>query len=95
MTAQICETCKWNGAKCYCAPNSTCAGYEPKVEGINMMQVLFGYPLPNNGDRYDLSKEELVELLQKAYDNGYEAAKNCYDYKTTFGGDVDAESVDS
>lgn len=35
-----------------------------------MVQVLFDYPLPNNGDRYDLSKEELVELLQKAYDNG-------------------------
>lgn len=35
-----------------------------------MMQALFEYPLPNNGDRYDLSKEELVELLQKAYNNG-------------------------
>ena len=35
-----------------------------------MVQTLFDYPLPNNGDRYDLSKEELIELLQKAYDNG-------------------------
>lgn len=35
-----------------------------------MMQVLFDFPLPNNGDRYDLSEEELVELLQKAYENG-------------------------
>lgn len=35
-----------------------------------MIQELFDYPLPNNGDRYDLSKEELVELLRKAYDNG-------------------------
>ena len=35
-----------------------------------MIQTLFDYPLPNNGDRYDLSKEELVELLQKAYENG-------------------------
>ena len=35
-----------------------------------MIQVLFEFPLPNNGDRYDLSKEELVELLQKAYENG-------------------------
>lgn len=35
-----------------------------------MIQTLFDYPLPNNGERYDLSKEELVELLQKAYENG-------------------------
>ena len=35
-----------------------------------MIQALFDYPLPNNGNRYDLSKEELVELLQKAYENG-------------------------
>ena len=35
-----------------------------------MTQKLFDYPLPNNGDRYDLSQEELVELLRKAYNNG-------------------------
>jgi hypothetical protein len=35
-----------------------------------MIQTLFDFPLPNNGDRYDLSKEELLELLQKAYENG-------------------------
>lgn len=35
-----------------------------------MIQALFEFPLPNNGDRYDLSEEELVELLQKAYENG-------------------------
>lgn len=35
-----------------------------------MMQALFDFPLPNNGDRYDLSQEELVELLQKAYEKG-------------------------
>ena len=51
-----------------------------------MMQALFDYPLPNNGDRYDLSKEELVELLQKAYENGYKAAESCYNYKTTWSG---------
>lgn len=28
MTTQICETCKKKGARCYCAPNSTCEGYE-------------------------------------------------------------------
>jgi transcription elongation factor Elf1 len=29
MTAQICKTCKHKGNRCYCAPNSTCGGYEP------------------------------------------------------------------
>lgn len=33
--AQICETCKWKGARCYCAPNSTCEGYEPEISYIN------------------------------------------------------------
>lgn len=35
-----------------------------------MMSILFSYPLPNNGNRYDLSQEELIELLQKVYDSG-------------------------
>lgn len=46
-----------------------------------MIQKLFDYPLPNNGDRYDLSKEELVELLQKAYDNGRQSNQ---EYSTYF-----------
>ena len=29
MAAQICESCKHRGKRCYCAPNSTCGGYEP------------------------------------------------------------------
>lgn len=28
MAAQICETCKKKGNRCYCAPNSTCEAYE-------------------------------------------------------------------
>lgn len=28
MAAQICETCKNKGKRCYCAPNSTCSDYE-------------------------------------------------------------------
>ena len=28
MSAQICETCRHKGKRCYCAPNSTCSGYE-------------------------------------------------------------------
>lgn len=67
MAAQICETCRHKDKRCYCAPNSTCEGYEPE---FGMMQAKFYYPLPNNGDRYDLSTEELIELLQKAYESG-------------------------
>ncbi len=31
MAAQICETCKKKGGRCYCAPNSTCKGYEKRI----------------------------------------------------------------
>ena len=37
-----------------------------------MIQTLYDFPLPNNGDRYDLSQEELDALLYKAYMNGYQ-----------------------
>ena len=40
-----------------------------------MFTVRFEYPLPNNGDRYDLSQDELRELLDKAYNNGFLAGK--------------------
>lgn len=30
MAAQICETCKNKGCRCYCPPNSTCGAYEPE-----------------------------------------------------------------
>jgi hypothetical protein len=36
-----------------------------------MFFVRYSLPLPNNGDRYDLSEKELVELLDAAYDRGY------------------------
>ena len=43
MAAQICETCKWKDARCYCAPNSTCEGYEPEArtwfEKIKLMNI--------------------------------------------------------
>ena len=48
-----------------------------------MIMELFSYPNPNNKDRYDLSEEELVALLQKAYDNGYQHAKEIYDKSNT------------
>ena len=39
----------------------------------------YSFPLPNNGDRYDLSKNELVELLDNAYNCGFEHARDAYD----------------
>ena len=40
-----------------------------------MIQTLYDFPLPNNGDRYDLSQEELDALLYKAYMNGFQWGK--------------------
>ena len=43
MAAQICETCKKKGARCYCAPNSTCSAYEERkmtrFEKIKLMDI--------------------------------------------------------
>ena len=43
MATQICETCKYKDGKCYCAPNSTCEGYEKRTmtrfEKIKLMDV--------------------------------------------------------
>ena len=44
-----------------------------------MLRILYEYPLPNKRGRYSLSEKELRELLQKAYDNGFEHARNIYD----------------
>ena len=40
-----------------------------------MMITTYEFPLPNNGERYDLSQEELVDLLDKAYRKGFEEGK--------------------
>ena len=37
-----------------------------------MIMELYKMPLPNNGERYDLSTEELNDLLYQAYKNGYD-----------------------
>ena len=43
MAAQICETCRHKDKECYCAPNSTCEGYEKRTmtrfEQIKLMDV--------------------------------------------------------
>ena len=40
-----------------------------------MVMTLYDFPNPNNGDRYDLSQEELDALLYKAYMNGFKRGK--------------------
>lgn len=52
----------------------------------------YNYPLPNNGDRYDFSQEELRKLLDSVYERGYthgvestivpETITACYDNLT-------------
>ena len=37
-----------------------------------MTTFLYSLPLPNNGDRYDLSSEELNKIVYEAYQKGYE-----------------------
>jgi len=44
-----------------------------------MIQVLYDFPLPNNGERYDLSQEELHEILEHVYNCGFENARNRWD----------------
>ena len=44
-----------------------------------MVQAIYDFPLPNNGERYDLSQEELVEILNHVYECGFENARNIYD----------------
>lgn len=44
-----------------------------------MVQSKYDFPLPNNGERYDLSQDELVKILDHVYDCGFENARNAYD----------------
>lgn len=45
------------------------------------MKVKYTIPLPNYGNEYRLSEDELVKLLDKAYANGFSDAKDLYDEK--------------
>lgn len=44
-----------------------------------MVFTKYDFPLPNNGERYDLSQEELVHLLDHVYDCGFQHARDIYD----------------
>lgn len=39
----------------------------------------YSFPNPNNGDRYDFSQDELVQLLDKVYQAGWDQAREIYD----------------
>ena len=45
----------------------------------NMVISKYSFPLPNSGDKYDLSQNELIELLDNAYNCGFEHARDIYD----------------
>ena len=44
-----------------------------------MVFTKYSFPNPNNGDRYDLSQDELVQLLDKVYQAGWDHAREMYD----------------
>ena len=44
-----------------------------------MVFAKYSFPNPNNGDRYDLSQDELVQLLDKVYQAGWDHAREIYD----------------
>ena len=44
-----------------------------------MVITKYSFPNPNNGDRYDFSQEELVQLLDKVYQTGWDQAREIYD----------------
>lgn len=47
-----------------------------------MMHVKYSMPLPNYGNEYRLTQDELVKLLDNAYANGFADAKDVYDERT-------------
>lgn len=44
-----------------------------------MVKEKYRFPLPNYGDEYRLTQDELVKLLDNAYANGFADAKDVYD----------------
>jgi len=41
-----------------------------------MLVAKYDIPLPNNGDKYSLTQDELIKLLNRVYELGYEDARN-------------------
>ena len=41
-----------------------------------MLVAKYDIPLPNDGDKYSLTQDELVKLLDRVYERGYENARS-------------------
>lgn len=48
----------------------------------NYVFAKYDFPLPNNGNNYSFTQEELVKLLDHVYDRGWQHAKEIYDTKS-------------
>lgn len=46
-----------------------------------MIQEKYSFPLPNCGEDYKLTKEELISLLDAAWQNGYDTVSRNFDTK--------------
>lgn len=44
-----------------------------------MVMAKYDFPLPNDGERYNLSQDELVKILDHVYECGFENARDAYD----------------
>jgi len=44
-----------------------------------MVFTRYDFPLPNDVERYNLSQEELVKILDHVYECGFEHARDRYD----------------
>ena len=49
-----------------------------------MIFTKYSFPNPNNGDRYDLSRDELIKLLDDAYNSGWAHARELYNTAVTY-----------
>ena len=56
-----------------------------------MTQITYDFPLPNNGERYDLSQEELCNLLNKTYYKGFQDGQNSIPAHTVSSKDYDID----
>ena len=45
----------------------------------NMLFTKYDFPLPNDGERYNLSEEESIKILDHVYECGFEHARDRYD----------------
>ena len=56
-----------------------------------MTQITYEFPLSNNGERYDLSQQELYDLLSKAYYKGFKDGQDSISAYTISSEDYDPD----